>query len=707
MRMRRTIATLFSALVLLVFLVDCTAADKQRPDEPPVTPDFQTALATEVVESAAQPGGTLVITFGVGEPRHFNPALASGSATIIPGVQIFASPLRYDENWNPQPYLAKSWEVAEDGLSVTLHLVEGATFHDGEAITSEDVAFSIQVVQQHHPFKTMFAPVTGVDTPDPYTAIIRLSRPHPAILLAMSPPFLPILPKHIYGDGQDILTHPANLKPVGSGPFKFVSYEPGKRIILERYENYFIPGRPYLDRLEFWIDSDPASQAVDLRRQVAHLAPDYINLPGLDYLKEQDHLVLTPRGYEAIGPINWLAFNLLRQPLNDVRVRQAIAYAIDPDFILQYLHQGLSQRAPGPLTPDSPFFEPDLPDYAYDPQKAARLLDEAGYPLQEDGVRFALTLDYIPITPSQQHKVATYIQHQLQEVGIVVQVRDSDSFPEWAKRIGDWDFDMTMDVVFNWGDPVIGVHRTYISDNIRRGVLWSNTQNYRNPRVDEILAQAAVELDFGKRKALYSEFQKIVTQELPVFWINVVPYRTIYHRGLGNPPLTIWGVHSPLDEVYWRRPPHKKFITPPAIADKTALDPVVRTGVRAIQLLQDQDFYTARQQLHDPTQGFMELKKSGRHVIGFTREGRVFLDNSGQLQAGMDISILLDMVGNPVLPILIASAQQAGTAAIHMDRFWPHPTTQQVGAISIWCGLLTQEEIICTLAWDEAEGVAK
>ena len=99
---------------------------------------------------------------------------------------------------------------------------------------------------------------------------------------------------------------------------------------------------------------------------------------------------------------------------------------------------------------------------------------------------------------------------------------------------------MTMDMVFNMGDPVIGVHRTYLSENIRQGVMWSNTQNYSNARVDELLEQATVELNKDKRKALYSEFQQIVTEELPVLWINVVSFHTVYNTGLRNLPVSIW-----------------------------------------------------------------------------------------------------------------------------------------------------------------------
>lgn len=692
---------LFAILTGVLVLNACQPTNA-RP-EPTQIPSPTAEAISNTSDVEPIPGGTLVFSFGAGNPRHFNPALLSGSATVIPGAQIFASPLRYDDKWNPQPYLAESWNVAEDGLSITLHLVENATFHDGKPITSSDVAFSVLTVQEYHPFKPMFAPVTGVDTPDPHTAVIRLSRPHPAILMSMSPAFLPILPEHIYGDGQNLATHTANLEPVGSGPFKFVSFEPGKRLVLERFDNYFIPGRPYLDRIELWIDLDPASQVVTMTRQDAHMTSPFLNLDGLEQLTQYEYLTATQKGFEGIGAINWLAFNHLREPLNDFRVRQAIAYGIDLDFIIQYLHEGLSKRTISPIIMESPFFEPDLPSYAYDPDIAAELLDQAGYPLQENGSRFSLTLDYLPVLPTQQHDIAYYISSQLKEIGVDVQVRDSASFPEWAQRIGEWDFDMTMDAVFNWGDPVIGVHRTYISENIRQGVVWSNTQNYRNSQVDDILAQAAEELDFEKRKAHYSQFQKIVAEELPVLWINSLPNHTVYHTGLGNPPLTIWGVHSPLDEVFWRDIPQKAYITPPIIGEEAFGESLSSTGIRAIQLLQKNDIYTAREILTDPEEGFLDLDDTGLHIIGFNREGIVFLDNSGQFTAGMDISGISNKDGTEFVDLFIEAAQSGKDSYLQIEELWPHPETQEVGTMFSWCGLLTSDEIICTLTWGSGD----
>jgi peptide/nickel transport system substrate-binding protein len=657
-------------------------------------------IAEPVIGAADEPrqGGRVVISYGGGTPRHFNPAVQSGTSTAIVGTQIFASPLRYDANWNPQPYLAKSWKVSEDGRSVTLNLVEGATFHDGRPITSEDVAFSIMAVKKYHPFKSMFAPVERVDTPDPHTAIIRLSHPHPAILLAMSPALLPILPKHVYGDGQDLMTHPANLTPVGSGPFRLTQYAPGKTIVLKRNEHYFIQGRPYLDEIVIRLEEDPDAQMIDMERQEAHLMPIFADLSGLDRLSRNRHLIITHKGYEGLGPIGWLAFNLLRKPLDDKRVRQAIAYAIDSDFITGYLHKGRSRPAPGPISPDSPFFTPDIRTYPVDLKRANRLLDEAGYSKKQDGNRFSLTLDYIPVIPSQQRDVALYIKRQLAKVGIDVQVRRSEDFPEWAERIGNWDFDITMDGVYNWGDPVIGVHRTYLSDNIRKGVIWSNTQNYRNKRVDEILKQAGQEMDTEKRKALYREFQQIVTEELPVMWVNVLPYHTVYNAGLGNPPLSIWGVHSPFDELYWKEPPVKKYVSTPAVKDGDS--PLKQTGVRTIDLIKEQGFFDAAETMKDPSKGFLDLEGSGRHVIGITDNGIVFLDNSGQMKKGMDMSSLLDLDGKRLLPQFLDAVKGKNDGFLVTRGAWPHPRTHKLGTMQAWCGRLTDEDMICVLEWE-------
>ncbi|MCX7266194.1 MAG: ABC transporter substrate-binding protein [Burkholderiales bacterium] len=496
-------------------------------------------------------GGTLVVG-STQALRHVNGAVQSGIATAMPSTQIFASPLRFDDKWNAQPYLAEKWSLAADGKSLTLNLRKGAVFHDGKPITSEDVAFSIMAIKANHPFTTMMGPVEKVETPDPYTAIIRMNTPHPAIILAMSPALCPILPKHIYGDGTDLKVHPRNSTDVvGSGPFRLTELKPGQRVVLERFDKFFLAGKPYLDKIIININPDSNNLMLGLERGEIQMLPYATNSTELKRLSTNPALTMTSKGFEGIGALNWLAFNTAKKPMSDVNVRKAIAMTIDKNFISKALHGGFSQPADGPIVASSPFAITDLIRYPLDLKKAAQLLDEAGYKVGANGERFKMTIDYLPGNDEQQKNVAEYIRAQLKKVGVNVEVRASADFPSWAKRLASHDFDMSMDVVFNWGDPIIGVHRTYLSTNIRP-IIWTNTQSYNNPKVDELLNTAGGLLDPTKRKAYYATFQKIVTDELPIHFINAAPYFTIASKKLVNVPTSIWGPSSPYDEVSFK-----------------------------------------------------------------------------------------------------------------------------------------------------------
>lgn len=507
-------------------------------------------LALPASAQAVKEGGTLVI--GTPQaPRHLNGAVQSGIATALPSTQIFASPLRFDDKWNPQPYLAESWKLSDDAKSLTLNLRKNAVFHDGKPITSADVAFSIMAIKANHPFSTMLGPVEKVDTPDPYTAVIRMATPHPAIVLAMSPALCPILPRHIYGEG-DLKNHPRNSQDVvGSGPFRLTEFKPGQRIVLEKFDKFFLPGKPHLDKLIISITPDTQSLVLGVERGDIQMLPYAVGSVDLKRLKTNPNLQITDRGYEGIGSINWLAFNTAKKPLNDVNVRKAIAFAIDKNFITKALMGGFATVADGPIVPSSPFAVPDLVKYPVDLKKSAEMLDAAGYKAGANGERFKLSIDYLPGSDEQQKNVAEYLRSQLKKVGVTVEVRASADFPAWARRIAAHDFDMTMDNVFNWGDPVIGVHRTYLSTNIKP-IVWTNTQSYSNPKVDELLNAAGTIVDPVKRKAYYATFEKIVTDEVPIVFINLTPYHTVASKKVGNVPTTIWGPASPMDDVYMK-----------------------------------------------------------------------------------------------------------------------------------------------------------
>jgi len=497
---------------------------------------------TGAVDSGPVAGGTLVIG-STQVPRHLNGTVQSGLATAVPGTQLNASPLLFDENFNPQPYLAESWEVADDGLSVTLNLVSGAVFHDGEAITSEDVKFSIETARDNHPFKTMFAPVTEVETPDDLTAIVRLSQPHPAILLAMSPGLLPIIPEHIFNDGQEMKEHPRNTEDfVGSGPFKLVEYEAGSVIRMEKFEDFFIPERPYLDEIIIQISPDPSTIVLGLEGGEIDLSTTLGSAANIIRVRDNNELVLTAEGHEAIGPVNWLEFNVEDEVLSDVNVRQAIAYAVDREFLADVIEQGTTFPVTTGIVPASPFHNASAAEYNVDLDRARELLAEAGYGEGE----LSVSVDYIP--PGQQ-ATAEYVVQALGDIGINAELNTSADFPSWAGRVSAGDHQMTVNQVWNWGDPVIGVHRTYLSSN-RVGAIWTNNTGYENAEVDALFEKAGQALDRDERIALYNEAQAIIADEVPIHFLSTSPFWQALNPRVQNPPVGIWGTMSPMLDVW-------------------------------------------------------------------------------------------------------------------------------------------------------------
>ena len=527
--MNTTRRTLFDALAVIVACV---------------------GVVSMVHAEEAKRGGVLKIQ-SFQFPRHFNIAIDAGPGPALPGTQIFGSLLRFNDEWEPVPYFAKKWTIASDGLTYTFHLVENATFHDGKPVTSADVAFSVDVVKNHSPFGVaMFAAVDRVETPDPHTAVFKLSRPHPALLLSLSPMLMPILPKHVYSTGP-IRTHPANVKPIGSGPYKLVEFKPNDYFILERYENYFRPGLPYLDQIIGRRVADSTAAEIGFRQGEFHFTSfgGGLGYRNITRLKDVERLVVTQRGYDALGPQTFLEFNLRKAPFDNALVRRAVAYAIDKEFLIQNLLEGLPKRLTGPIPSTFPQYTDQVERYDFDLAKANRLLDEAGLTPKANGIRFATRVDWFPTTALRS--VAEYLKPQLRKVGIDVELRPAPDYGTFQKRQASWDFDLTVSVYLGYADPVIGVHRKYLCDNIKQ-VIWTNTQGYCNPKVDELLKKASVERNSERRRALYVEFQKVVTQDSPLAFLYEQPLFTIHDRDLRNVPKGIWGGLEALDEVWWK-----------------------------------------------------------------------------------------------------------------------------------------------------------
>ena len=511
------------------------------------------SLTASASAGEPNPGGTLNVT-SVSKWRTLNPAVQSGSATGIPGSQIFAGLLRVDDKFNPQPYLAESWDVSADGKSITFHLHKNATFHDGKPITSEDVAFSLASAKANHPFgKTMFATVESVETPDANTVIFVLSAPSPALLASLQPLLMPILPKHIFGDGQELKTHPRNnLDVVGSGPFMVAEHKLGESLVLVKNPNFFLEGRPYLDKIVITTSRNATTQVLELDRGGIHYFPfAFLTDRDLKRLSKNPKLAVFTGGHEALGPVTYLELNLRKEPYNDVRVRQAIASAFDYAKATVLLGNGFGQSKSF-IHSGSPFYNSNLKGYSQDLTKAAALLDEAGLVLDSNGVRFTMVLDMPTYAKDRQEVLSETLKQSLRQIGIIVELRKSPDFGSWVKRVTSFEYEATLSGIWGYSDPVIGVHRLFKCDNIR-SVIWTNTAGYCNPDVDAALNEAATTFDFAKRKAAYDRFQEIISVDLPLIPLTDSPTNTVYSAKLKNIPIHGWGALSPWDEVYFEK----------------------------------------------------------------------------------------------------------------------------------------------------------
>ena len=508
------------------------------------------ATATVVADTPRQ-GGTMV--YMSGKIPSFNPLHGQYNVGLV-SSNIFASLTRLNEKNEVSPYLAESYSVSDDGLTYTFNLAKNARFHDGEPVTAEDVEFSLGIILEKHRFgPQMFGPIETIETPDDHTVILRLSQPHgPLLLAATSPRQLPIMPKHVYGEG-DFSTNPAHKNPVGSGPFRLKEHKIDEYVLLERDENHFHEGFPLLDQIIFRVVTDKTAMRVGLQRNQFHLAQVAVvtRYGDIKNFEKIPHLALTrvasPGGGAAI-----LEFNHRDERFANVKVRQAIAHAVDNEYIANVFHGGWTRASVGPFPHTNVFFDESIKGREYDVEKANRLLDEAGYPRGDDGVRFEMKVLYIapPHEPDVQIVLGEYIGVALKEVGIKVIQESMPGAAAWSKRMADWSHETSIILAGDKVDPAIGIGRLYRCDNIKNQA-YTNTSGYCNPELDELFVQGAMEANFDKRKAIYSEAQRILLEEMPLFWLTDSTNLWFNHKDLHFPSYgygEFWG------EVYWKTP---------------------------------------------------------------------------------------------------------------------------------------------------------
>lgn len=502
---------------------------------------------------AAEPvkGGTVVYLSS--KIPSLNPLHSAYEVGLVTS-QIYASLTRMNEKNEIAPYIAQSWDVSADGKTYTFKIAKNANFHDGKPVTSQDVAFSFDTVKKLHRFgPQMFGPIDRYEFPDSKTLVVHLTKPHgPLLLAATTPRQLPILPKHIFGDGDDFMKHPGHKDPVGSGPFVISDRKTDEYVSIARNPNHFVAGLPYLDKIIYQNVQDKTAKRIGLRQNQFQLArtDSVMRFSDIRQFSKLEHLTLTE--YQGIsGGAIVLEFNNRKAPLNNLKVRQAIAYAVKRDHISNVLHGGYTKPSRGPLPATNVFFNEELKGYPFDLDKANKLLDEAGFAKQADGMRFELNIIFIapPFMPDFQSLPAEYVATALKKIGIKVKLQPLQGFAGWAKRSAAWDFDMSINWPGDKTDPAIGVSRLYVCDNIKKQA-YTNTSGYCNPAVDKIFNAAALEPDYNKRKALYQQVQDVLLAEMPMLWLFDTPSMFFHHKDLFFPA---YGTAENWDVMYWTK----------------------------------------------------------------------------------------------------------------------------------------------------------
>ena len=467
---------------------------------------------------AAQPrGGTAVIAVA-GDPGHLNPAISTAGPLHAVAGSLFNGLVVLDEAGTPQPDLAEGWTVAPDGLAVTFHLRPGVRWHDGHPFTAEDVkvGFEQLLLRFHARARAGLGPaIAGIETQGALAVTFRLNRPHPALLRQLDVTEAPILPAHLFA-GTDPATNPANLRPVGTGPFRFDSHRRDDQVVLLRNADYFRPGLPRLDRLVFRIIPDANTQVnallageVDMLARVA--PPDAARLRGRG-------VTLTETRSAAGGSncVMTLGFNLDRAMPGSIALREAFALGLDRQRMLDQVAFGQGRVAEAPIASGIGWaHQPGaLPAAAPDVAAANRRLDAAGLRRGTDGLRASLDIVHFPAFA----RWSDILRQQLAPLGIALRVRMMDPAALAQTVFARRDFDLALISYCHGTDPEIGVRRMVHSAAVGN-VPFSNAAGYRNAEVDALFDRAASLRDDAARGAAYRAAQAILVRDLPYLWL--------------------------------------------------------------------------------------------------------------------------------------------------------------------------------------------
>lgn len=449
-------------------------------------------------EGEPTPGGRLVVGL-LGDPANVDPHKESLTAKFHVTEHFYEGLYREAPDLTIQPLLAADMPtISEDGLTYTITLRDDVTFHNGRPLVAADVKYSYEriMLPENAPgSQALLASMASVEAPDDRTVVITLSRPDSSFLAGLAGRGAAIVAQEVVEENGGL-----DNVAVGTGPFIFVEYVPNTRVIVQKNPNYREAGKPYLDEIEFIPIPDDTQRTNALLTNTVDFI-EYAPLQDIESLETNDQFTLAG---ETNTNIRYIHFNFSRGPLGDLRVRQAIAMALDRAQILEpavYGH-GLATEV---IFPPDYWAYYEVPPTTRDIEGARALLAEAGYPDGFD-IEIMSWAQYAFL-----NQAAYVVQAQLQEIGIRSEVVLEENAIFVERLYATADFDMAVTGTSAYIDPNDIIGRNFGTESP------NNSMGYSNPRVDELIAQGIAETDQEARKAVYAELQQILYDEKP--WI--------------------------------------------------------------------------------------------------------------------------------------------------------------------------------------------
>lgn len=510
MKMKRTLSLVLAFLMSVSVMAGCGGSSSSS-----AAPSGDGA--SEVVDSGPQRGGTVVVAY-TAEPDTMNVysthLLADVQTCIIEGLLI------PDQDMNYVPVLAKEVPTVENGLiqltddgkmTITYNLKEGVKWHDGEPFTSADVKYTWEALYDENFIaegKDGVYDIEKIECPDDYTVVCYYK--YPVADYATTLFTFGIMPKHIC-EGTDLNEQTGyNVAPIGTGPFKFKEWKPGEYIELVRNDEYREEGKPYLDGIIFKMIPDRNTQLTQFKTGEVNM------LIGMPFEMYEELQTIEGATVEAARQNAWttIDFNLSDPIMSDKAVRQAISLCVNTDAIINQLFYGLPVACNSPWMPFDTYHNPNLPAHEYNPEKAAQILEEAGWVMGADGVREKdgqkLEIVFQGRTDSADDlKIQQVVMEECKNIGISMTADNAASATQSARWF-DGDFQMN---IHRWitGSP----SRTRFFSANCISPDGNNTMRYVNEELTELLETSDQVLDVEKRKEMLYEAQEILLEDIP------------------------------------------------------------------------------------------------------------------------------------------------------------------------------------------------